>query len=107
MDPAFALATGKLVELQAAQLRRTVEPGSLGFLDTSELLHKPLPWIGQARAKQAALFGMGMTGPDYNLFVLGEVGSGRTTLLSQMMHTQAEKRPIPPDLCYVHNFVQN
>ena len=104
MDPAFALATGKLVELQAAQLRRTVEPSSLDFLDTSELLHKPLPWIGQARAEQAAQFGMGMTGPNYNLFVLGEVGSGRTTLLSQMMHMQAEKRPVPPDLCYVHNF---
>ena len=104
MDPAFALATGKLFELRAAQLRRTVEPGSLGFSDTSELLHQPLPWIGQERAKQAAQFGMGMTGPDYNLFVLGEVGSGRTTLLSQMMHMQAEKRPVPPDLCYVHNF---
>ena len=104
MDPAMAVPNSKLVELGAAQLRRTVEPGALGFLDTSELLHMRLPWIGQERAKQAAQFGIGMAERDYNLFVLGEVGSGRTTLLSQMMRMQAEKRPVPPDLCYVHNF---
>lgn len=95
---------GQCFELTADQLRRTVAPQTLGFLDTSELLHEPLPWIGQERAKQAAEFGMGMTEPDYNLFVLGDVGSGRTTLLSQMMHRHAEKCPVPPDLCYLHNF---
>lgn len=98
------MPTMPLVELVAEELRRTVDPGTLGFSDTSELIHQPMRWIGQERAKQAAQFGMGMTGPNYNLFVLGEVGSGRTTLLSQMMHTQALKTPIPPDLCYLHNF---
>ncbi|MBP6219678.1 MAG: AAA family ATPase [Limnohabitans sp.] len=106
MDPtALATATtGQGFELTADQLRKTVEPDTLGFSDTSELLDQGVPWIGQERAKQAAQFGMGMTEPDYNLFVLGEVGSGRTTLLSQMMHAQAEQRPVPPDLCYLHNF---
>jgi predicted ATP-dependent protease len=47
---------------------------------------------------------MEMAQPDYNLFVLGEVGSGRTTLLGQMMHAQAAGRAVPPDLCYLHNF---
>jgi septin family protein len=42
--------------------------------------------------------------PDYNLFVLGEVGSGRSTLLGQMMQAEAIKRPVPPDLCYLHSF---
>jgi len=36
--------------------------------------------------------------------VLGEVGSGRTTLLAQMMREVAAGRPVPPDLCYLHNF---
>jgi len=90
--------------LAAGDLRRQVDPASLGFADTSALLSQPLPWIGQERAEQAARFGMGMAQPDYNLFVLGEVGSGRTTLLAQLMRQQAALRPVPPDLCYLHNF---
>ena len=90
--------------LTPADLRLSVDPSSLGFADTAELQHLPLPWIGQARAEEAARFGMEMAQPDYNLFVLGEVGSGRTTLLGQMMCAQAAQRPVPPDLCYLHNF---
>ena len=90
--------------LPASELRRTVDPASLGFSDTSELLHHPLPWIGQERAEQAARFGLTMDQPGYNLFVLGEVGSGRSTLMGQMMRNEAAKRPMPPDLCYLHNF---
>ncbi len=94
----------KVRALSASELRRTVDPLSLGFSQTSELLHLPFPWIGQERARQAAQFGMQMTQADYNLFVLGEVGSGRTTLLGQLMQAEAGKRPVPPDLCYLHNF---
>ncbi len=85
-------------------LRLTVDVSNFGFADTSELLHLPLPWIGQERAEQAARFGLEMDQPGYNLFVLGEVGSGRTTLLGQMMQAHAAQRPVPPDLCYLHNF---
>jgi predicted ATP-dependent protease len=93
-----------ILELNPGDLRLQVDPTTLGFSDTSELIHLPLPWIGQARAEEAARFGMEMAQPDYNLFVLGEVGSGRTTLLGQMMHAQAAHKPVPPDLCYLHNF---
>jgi predicted ATP-dependent protease len=89
--------------LAAAQLRLGVDPSCLGFADTRALQDVPLPWIGQERAEQAARFGMGMDQPDYHLFVLGEVGSGRTTLLTQLMRSQAALRPVPPDLCYLHN----
>ena len=88
----------------AAALRLVIDPATLGFADTSELLQHPLPWIGQERAEQAARFGLQMDQPDYNLFVLGEVGSGRTTLLCEMMREVAATRPVPPDLCYLHNF---
>ena len=93
-----------ILELHPGDLRLHVDATALGFADTSELIHLPLPWIGQARAEAAARFGMEMAQPDYNLFVLGEVGSGRTTLLSQMMCAQAARKPVPPDLCYLHNF---
>jgi predicted ATP-dependent protease len=104
MNPTATAPTGLPHALTASQLRKTVDPAALGFSDTSQLQLQQLPWIGQERARQAAQFGMGMTEPDYNLFVLGEIGSGRTTLLSQMMQLQAQARPVPPDLCYLHNF---
>ena len=93
-----------LSSVPAAELRLSVDPAALGFADTSGLLHEPLPWIGQERAEQAARFGLQMAQADYNLFVLGEVGSGRSSLMHQMMESEAATRPVPPDLCYLHDF---
>lgn len=90
--------------LTPGALRNTIAPESLGFSDTSELQHLPLSWIGQERAEIAARFGLGMMQPDYNLFVLGEVGSGRSSLMQQVMQAVALNRAVPPDLCYLHNF---
>lgn len=90
--------------LTPVDLRLTIAPDTLGFADTSELLHLPLPWIGQERAEMATRFGLGMDQPDYNLFVLGEVGSGRSSLLKQAMQAVAADKLVPPDLCYLHNF---
>lgn len=86
------------------QLRLTIDPASLGFASTAELQGLPVPWIGQERAQAAAQFGLGMLQPDYHLFVLGEVGSGRTSLLRQAMQAAAKERPVPPDVCYLHDF---
>ena len=91
-------------KLTPAELCLTIAPDTLGFADTSELLDLPLPWIGQERAEVAARFGLGMDQPDYNLFVLGEVGSGRSSLLKQAMQATAANKAVPPDLCYLHNF---
>ena len=93
-----------IATLSPADLRLTIDPDVLGFADTSELQDETLPWIGQTRAEAAARFGLGMDQPSYNLFVLGEVGSGRSSLLKQAMHEAAAKRRVPPDLCYLHNF---
>ncbi|MDH4426093.1 MAG: ATP-binding protein [Acidovorax sp.] len=94
--PALALAPH--------QLRLTIDPATLGFASTAELQALPLPWIGQERAQAAAQFGLTMAQPDYHLFVLGEVGSGRASLMHQAMREVAATRPVPPDLCYLHNF---
>ena len=93
-----------IVHLVPGDLRVTINPSSLGFSDTSGLLQRPLPWIGQLRAHTAARFGLGMDQADYNLFVLGEVGSGRSSLLRQVMQEVAASHAVPPDLCYLHNF---
>ncbi len=90
--------------LTPADLRITIDPDTLGFSNTAELLPYPLPWIGQERAEMAARFGLGMDQANYNLFVLGEVGSGRSSLLRQAMQATAANKAVPPDLCYLHNF---
>src|SRR3989344_5475338 len=77
------------------QLRLTIDPATLGFASTAELQDLPLPWIGQERAQAAAQFGLGLHQPDYHLFVLGEVGSGRASLLRQAMQTAAAERAVP------------
>ncbi|WP_296869514.1 Lon protease family protein [Tibeticola sp.] len=81
-----------------------IDPAALGFADTAELLGESLPWIGQARAYTAARLGLSLTQPGYNLFVLGEVGSGRSSLLRELMQALSRERPVPPDLCYLHHF---
>jgi len=93
-----------VTRLSRTDLRLRIAPQTLGFADTSELVQQPLPWVGQERAEQAARFGLAMEQPDYNLFVLGEVGRGRSSLLLQSMQAVAAGRPVPPDLCYLHNF---
>jgi len=90
--------------LTSTELRLIVDPLKLGFADTSELLQSPLHWIGQEQAEVAARFGLNMNQPDYNLFVLGEVGSGRSSLLKQAMLAAATGKAVPPDLCFLHNF---
>jgi hypothetical protein len=79
-----------------ADLTISIDPGSLGFSDTSELLEYPLPWIGQERADIAARLGLVVDQPGHNLFVLGEVGSGRSSLLLKVMKTAAAARTVPP-----------
>ena len=93
-----------LSALPPESLRLRVQASRLGFEDTQTLVHEPLPWIGQERARRAALFGLANGQSDYNLFVLGEVGTGRSSLMLQMMQVQAAQMPVPPDLCYLHNF---
>jgi predicted ATP-dependent protease len=99
-----ARTTMPISSLTPGDLRFTLDPAQLGFADTAELLRDPLPWIGQERAETAARFGLTMEQPGYNLFVLGEVGSGRSSLLQQLMQTVAASRAVPPDLCYLNNF---
>jgi predicted ATP-dependent protease len=93
-----------VTRLSRTDLRLCIAAQTLSFADTSELVQQPLPWVGQERAEQAARFGLAMEQPDYNLFVLGEVGRGRSSLLLQSMQAVAAGRPVPPDLCYLHNF---
>lgn len=84
-------------------LTPTVDPTQLGFEDTSEL--EPLTdIIGQERAVEALEFGLSMKSPGFNLYVSGPVGTGKATLVRQMVKRLAQAAPAPADWCYVNNF---
>ena len=93
-----------ITRLEPCALSLMINPDSLAFSDTSALIDQPLEWIGQERARQATYFGLEIEHSDYNLFVLGETGSGRSSLLRQAMAEVAAHKPVPHDLCYVYNF---
>jgi tRNA A37 threonylcarbamoyladenosine biosynthesis protein TsaE len=42
---------------------------------------------------------MAMDQPDHHLFVLVEVGSGRSTLMRELAHGVASTRPVSPTGC--------
>lgn len=92
--------------LPVNELTLQIDPASLGFADTSELTDSSPIWIGQERAEKAARFGLAIDKADYNLFVLGDVGSGRSSLLYRAMQEVAATRPAAPDLVYLFNFQQ-
>ncbi|MDD0837148.1 ATP-binding protein [Curvibacter sp. HBC61] len=93
-------------ELTPDQLRRQIPAAELGFASTAELRHLSPGWIGQQRAREATDFGLHLDAPDYHLFVLGEPGSGRSSLLRQALQEAALQRPVPPDLAFLHHFEQ-
>jgi len=89
--------------LQASELRRVVNPSSLGFKTTDELL--PINGlIGQERALKAIQFGTDMKSNDFNMFVLGPPASGKTTAVKAHLGPKAAEASTPPDWVYVYNF---
>ena len=81
------------------------DPDRFTFKTTSEL-NDLTEVVGQARAMQAIEFGVGIGREGYNLFVLGNPGTGRRSVVSQFIDRKAATEPVPPDWCYVNNFEQ-
>jgi len=90
-------------ELSPDQLRRTCDPGGFSFETTVELPLTP-EIIGQPRATRAIEFGLEVSGPGYNIFVLGPGGTGRATTIQRFLAQRAAQEPTPDDWIYVHNF---
>ena len=91
--------------LTPSQLRHVCDPASFQFETTAEL---PVASeiIGQPRGTQAIEFGIDIDSPGYNIFVLGEEGTGRTTAIGRFLRERAAGRPTPQDWMYVNNFAE-
>ncbi|OGQ52657.1 MAG: ATP-dependent protease, partial [Deltaproteobacteria bacterium RIFCSPLOWO2_02_FULL_53_8] len=60
--------------------------------------------IGQERALKSIEFGLGITNNNYNIFVLGDTGTGKDSTVKGIVEAKAMNEGIPDDWCYVFNF---
>ncbi len=89
--------------LKPEKLRRSCDPSTLGFETTAEV--EPLrDAIGQDLAMRAVRFGLEVDHPGYNVFAIGLPGSGRSTMIRQLLEDRSQTQPTPSDWCYVSNF---
>jgi lon-related putative ATP-dependent protease len=93
----------KSCELKTEDLRCICDPSVFNFKSTAEI--DPLKdVIGQKRAVQAIDFGLNMDSSGYNIFVTGQAGTGKTTIVTDIVGGHAKGVPTPDDWCMVNNF---
>jgi lon-related putative ATP-dependent protease len=92
-------------ELQPGQLRRSYNPESLNFQTTDDV-QAATRIIGQPRGVRAIEFGLAMKSAGFNIYVLGESGTGRTTAIQHFVESKAAGDTPAPDWIYVHNFAE-
>ncbi len=89
--------------LSIDDLYKCCEETVLRFETTDDL--PPLEGtIGQARALDAIDFGLSLEGSGFNIFLLGENGTGRMSTIKAILEKQSLTKPVPSDWCYVYNF---
>jgi len=85
------------------ELFRCCDETTLNFETTDEL--PPLEGtIGQTRALSAIDFGLSLESSGFNIFLLGENGTGRMSTIKAILKDQSLTKPVPSDWCYVYNF---
>ena len=90
------------LRLNPEELSWRCDPNQFEFASTEDL--PPLEGtIGQDRALAAIDFGIGIRDSGFNLFILGQPGTGRTSTIKKILSSHAEKQPVPDDWCYVHD----
>jgi lon-related putative ATP-dependent protease len=89
--------------LHPTALRRAADPRAFGFATTAEL--EPLErLVGQDRALEALAFGIAIDAPGFNVFILGDEGTGRRSSALDMLRRRASQEPGPDDWCYINDF---
>lgn len=85
------------------QLRTPCDPADLACADSRELADLGEDFAHQ-RAVEALRFGLDIRRPGYNLFVLGDPGSGRHAVVRRLIEAECGQGEAPADWCYVNNF---
>lgn len=89
--------------LNAADLYKICDPGGFSFATTDEVPDSR-ETIGQDRALHAIDFGLSLESTGFNIFILGEHGTGKMTTVKSFLSQRAMSQPVPSDWCYLYNF---
>ncbi|MBI5520178.1 MAG: AAA family ATPase [Desulfovibrio sp.] len=100
-DPTFLRAAKPLAP---EKLRNRLDPASLPYEDSRRVPRKNGQGAFQPRAMQALRMALMIPGLEYNVFVAGDPGQGRTHFVRGYLAPEAAKRPTPCDFIYLHNF---
>ncbi len=90
-------------ELLPETLYTACDPAALTFTSTADLSELD-PALIHPRAVEALHLGLDMPQSGYNLFVLGEAGSGRHAIVTQLLEQESHRGAPPADWCYVLDF---
>src|SRR4030042_3442723 len=85
------------------ELYRFCDPNIFTF-NTTDDLPELKETIGQERALHALDFGLSLESSGFNIFILGEHGTGKMTTVKSFLSRKAMTEPVPKDWCYVYNF---
>ncbi len=91
------------LKLAPEDLAWRCDPNQFEFITTEELPTLD-GTIGQDRALTAIEFGLGVKNGGYNIFILGEPGTGRSSTIKNILNARAKDEPVPDDWCYLHDF---
>ena len=90
-------------ELALDDLFQCCDDSLFDFRTTDEV--PPLEGIiGQERALDSIDFGLNLASTGFNIYVLGESGTGKASAIRSFISKKAEQEKVPSDWCYVHNF---
>lgn len=92
-----------LKSLEAEALYARCDPASLSFETTAELQDLE-EVLGQDRAVESVHFAAGIKHDGYNLFALGPAGTGKHSVIGEILRRRAAGEAAPADWCYVNNF---
>ncbi|MDA8077900.1 MAG: ATP-binding protein [Nitrospiraceae bacterium] len=89
--------------LRSDELYKCCDTKIFGF-ETTDDIPELTETIGQHRALNAIDFGLNLDSKGFNIYVLGENGTGKTATIKSILARKAAAEAAPQDWCYVYNF---
>jgi len=92
-----------ITKLKPDELYKKCDPDFFVFGGTEAVVELPMT-IGQEKALNSLDFGLNMDSAGFNIFAIGESGTGKMSTVMYMLRGKAANEEAPADWCYVHNF---